>query len=81
MTCEGLRAYSFSRTASALDLLPALKYKSDQNLNTKHCIDDDYLLGERTDIPAADAFQVSDLNLKVLELNYSNSVEPDIEEH
>jgi hypothetical protein len=40
-----------------------------------------YLLRERTDIPAAYAFQVSDLNLNVLELNHSNSVKSDIKEH
>lgn len=53
-----------------------------QNHVTTYCIDvSSYLLRERSDIPATDAFQISDLNLKMLELNHSNSVKSDIEEH
>lgn len=44
-------------------------------------MEDSYLLGEQTNIPATYAFQISDLDLNVLELKNSNSVESDIEEH
>ena len=44
-------------------------------------MEDSYLLGERTDIPTTNAFQISDLNLDILELQNGDCVETDIEEH
>jgi hypothetical protein len=77
-----LEAYSCSRTVSAAALLPALKGISNQNSVQQHCIDKGiYLLGEQTDIPAAYAFKVSDLKLEVLELNNSDSIEPNIKKY
>lgn len=74
--------YSFSRTASATAWLPVLKDSWHQNRARNHCINKgNYLLGERSDIPAAYAFKISDLNLKILELHNSDSIEPHIKKY